>query len=390
MLLDVYKKAFQSNSETIYWGGDSWTPIWDSATLYLYVCLIFIIWLFSSIINSKKNRLRNPNYRHPLLKISFVLLFIFMAFRGERVGIDTISYMISFSGADTIKDAFAGNTEPLYNLFLYCLRTVFSHHQVPIIIFSLLIIYFVYSTIKRFYFDLNIVLSLTVFVALYYFQSFNLMRITIAASFLLWSFPLLLDRNYKAFAVRIIIASLFHYSSIVLFLPLVLLAFYNKNRKMTILIPIAMIFSIGLLANFLQEHISVFNRYSSYIEFNQSSDRIGMSLFVDYLPCIFILCYLIARNVRGVWSDLMVVFTLSAFVIRLLAYYIIIAGRLHTHFMVLTVIILPYWVSYIGRNDKKVSRILYPLCFIWILIRLHLYLKSYLLIDGIMPYYFCW
>ncbi len=401
MLFDIYRKSFQENSLSLYWGGETWHPVWDINTLYLYLFIICITWLFANICNKRKDfycRQQNLNggdflntlLYHPLFKISFILLLLFMSLRGARVGIDTIAYRISFEDATTIQNAFSGSTEPLYNLILFLLRSVFTNSQIPIFFFSALIITFVHNAIKQCYPFLNLTISLLAFVILYYFQSYNLVRITLASSFLLWNFKLLLQNNYKAFAIRIIIATLIHYSSIVSFLPLCILLLYRKSRTLSLIVFFIIVFFIGVLTNTLQDYVVVFNRYTSYVDSNESTSGIGMALFIDYLPCLYVTYYLLRHKIKGNWSDLMIVFTLSAFIVRLLAYHIGIAGRLHTHFMILTIILLPYWVSNIKRIDRRVYKVLYPMCLMWLLIRLHLYLNSYLLIDGIMPYYFVW
>lgn len=399
MLFNIYKKAFLENNNTIWWGGENHDRSWDDCTMFLYFFLVLISFYLSWKCKKFSRITLNDGIKcNTTLSISksfyiiqFILLCI-MGLRGSWVGMDTIVYSQTFENATSLSGIFndGSTTEPLYKIFQFFLRSFFSSRYIAIFIFSYLIIYFVFSTLKRYYNIISLKIAIPAFVCLYYFQSFSLIRIVLAASFMLWSMPLLLAGDYKKYSLRILIATMMHFSSIVLFFPLGLLVLYKKNRIFAYSGAICSILLIVISTNILGEYISLINRYENYITGNESSKQIGLALFVDYLPCLYICYYINRHKIKSNWASLMICFTVTAFIIRLLAYYITATGRLSFHFMALTIILLPYWINYLQKNDKSKYRILYPFCIIWLLFRFHIYLKGYLASDGIMPYYFFW
>ena len=398
MFFNIYKKAFLEKNNTIWWGGENHDRSWDEPTMFLYFFLVLMSFYFSW--KCKKHSRIAPNImrcntslriRKCFYIIQFILLCV-MGLRGSWVGMDTIVYSQTFENATSLSAILndGTTTEPLYKIFQFILRSLFSSRYIAIFIFSFLIVHFVFSTIKKYYNLISITIAIPAFVCLYYFQSFNLVRIVLAASFMLWSVPLLVVEDYKKYAFRILIATMMHFSSIVLFFPLGLLILYKKNRLYAYSVAICSILFIVVLTNILGEYLSLINRYENYITGNESSGKIGLALFIDYLPCLYICYYINNRKIKGNWANLMTCFTIAAFIIRLLAYFITATGRLSFHFMPLTIILLPYWVNYMQKNDKSKYKILFPFCIIWLFLRFHIYLKGYLASDGIMPYYFFW
>lgn len=112
----------------------------------------------------------------------------------------------------------------------------------------------------------------------------------------------------------------------------------------------------------LGDYIVLLNRYEDYILGNESSGQIGLALFIDYLPCLFTSCYILRKKIHSHWGDMMVCFTMAAFIILLtcIFYY---SDRSLTHtFMPLTLIFLPYWLNYIRQKNKSLYNIAIQLC----------------------------
>lgn len=400
MFFNSYKKTFLENNSAIYWGGETHDRIWDEGTMYLYFFVVLITFYYSWKCEKYSRELsryrgksgtRKKKFVESFVLIQLILLCI-MGLRGSWVGMDTIVYSQTFESATSLSAIFndGSTTEPLYKIIQFLLRAVFSSRYIAIFIFSSCIIYFVFNTIRSQRACLCLIISIPAFVCLYYYQSFNLIRITLAASFMLWKMPLLVDEKYKSYSCCILLATMMHYSSMVLFFPLLLLILYKRNRLLAYVGVICSILLIIMSTKILGDYISLINRYESYITGNESTGKVGLAFFIDYLPCICICYYIIRRKIRSEYADLMLCFTASAVIIRLLAYYITVAGRLSTHFMTLTIILLPYWLNYIRISDKRRYNLLLPVCVIWLLIRLHIYFMGYLSSDGIMPYCFFW
>ena len=397
MLFDIYRKTFEADNDAFWWGGETHYRSWDDGTMYLYLFIVFISFLAAWWCD-KRRFVTNASRCGSKYKISrcflitHMILLLFMGLRGSWVGIDTIVYSQTFENATSLSAVFNDDstTEPLYKIFMFILRTIFFSRHVAIFIFSALIMYFVFKTLKKYYNSLCLAVAIPAFVCIYYFHSFNLIRITLAASFLLWSTPLLVNEKYKQYSIRILVTTFMHYSSIVLFLPLGLLIVYKKNRTLAYFSALGVILLIVAGTRMLGDYIVLLNRYEDYILGNKSSGQIGLALFIDYLPCLFTSCYILRKKIHSHWGDMMVCFTMAAFIIRLLAYFITATGRLHIHFMPLTLIFLPYWLNYIRQKNKSLYNIAIQLCVMWLLLRLHIYFIGYLSTDGIMPYNFFW
>lgn len=399
MLFETYKQAFLSRNNDIWWGGETHYRSWDDSTMYLYFFVVLVTFIISykcniSLQALSKNSSVAIGSKKPIrwYYILIFLLLCILGLRGSWVGMDTIVYSQTFESATSISEIFndGSTAEPLYKLFQFLLRSVFSSRYVAIFIFSSLIIYFVFNAVNKYFSELCITIAVPAFVCLYYFQSFNLIRITLAASFMLSSFHLLVEEQYKKYAIRILITSMMHYSTMVMFFPLGLLILYKKNKGLAYAGAFFSVIAITLLTKYLGDYIALINRYSNYISENDALGSIGLALFIDYLPCLFVSFYILKKRIQGQWADMMICFTIAGFIIRLSAYFISATGRLHFHFMSLTILLLPYWLNYFRQNDRERYLIYYFVCIAWLLIRLHIYFIGYLSADGIMPYNFFW
>ena len=400
MLIDFYKSVFLKNNHTIFWGGECHYRSWDDSTMYIYFFIVIMTFFAAYKCEQHKNKCYKQSYSSHVVfiktsvwyRFEFLLLLCVMGLRGTWVGIDTIVYSQTFLSATSLSEIFndGSTTEPLYKFIQFFMRCFFSDQHLAIFIYSALILHFIKNAIWKYHGSINLLITIPAFVCIYYFQSFNTMRITLAASFILFSFPLLLNEQYKKFTVRVFVASMLHYSSVIVLGVVGMVLLYKRSKILayvtTLIILVIVGFSVGLLYNY----ISIIDRYTSYLDSNDSSSKIGLALFVDYLPCLYICYYIITRKIKGHWADLTISFTMCAIVCRMLAYYISLAGRLGTHFMPLILILMPYWINYIKQKNQHHYKIMIICCSIWLFLRIHIYFVGYLSLDGIMPYYFFW
>ncbi len=399
-MFDYYRRLFIEGSNSIYWGGETTTRYWEESTLFLYFLIIFFVIIIGKYIEKKQARIilnrqnqSSAKYKsiNSLLKFIFAILIIILGFRHRSVGIDTIVYSNAIENAVSLSQLFNESTvEPLFQLFQYFIHLIFNNGTIGVFIYSFITIALIYSGLKINEQNISLFISLTTYVCLYYFPSFNLIRISFAASLIFYFFHYLLEVKYKRFALIIIIVSLIHYSSLVMFLPLGIYIIYRNHRILALTLISLISFTIILGSIILGDYLAIINRYSGYIDSNESNGSVGIMLFFDYFPCILVCFYLIKNKIKNTWSNLMICFTLSAITIRLMAYYIAIAGRLHVHFMILTMILLPYWIFYFKHEHSKYYIPMLWICVIWGIFRLHIYFSGYLSSDGIMPYHFFW
>lgn len=398
MFFGYYKKKFLEGDNAINWGGETISRYWDSGTLYLYCAIILFVFIIGIRIEREQKIIIKSNiisgkscYRsiNRQLRYIFFILLSFLGLRHKTVGVDTIAYSNAIEETTSFSQSFHESTsEPIFKLFQYVFHLLFNNGAIGIFIYAFFTIYFIYRGLKINEHKISLFISLTTYVCLYYFQSFNLLRISLATAFIFFNFKYLLEGKFKKFALIIFIVTFIHYSTLVMFLPLGLYLIYRKHRRVAFICMCLLIIIIIYASVRLGDYLSLINRYSGYIDNNDSEGHIGAMLFIDYLPCIIISFYIYRKKIKNVWADLMICFTSSALIIRLLAYYISAAGRLHIHFICLTMLLLPYWVFYLKRTNSTYYKPMISLCIVWCLFRLHIYFSSYLAVDGIMPYRF--
>lgn len=361
---------------------------WEDGTVYFYYSIIIVALFIGLILESGKKRFKMIDKYKPLFIFLGVLLACILGFRGQNVGKDTTTYIQSFYDSHSYVWDSSG-LEPGFMLVNKLLGLLFHDGRAIIIIYSFFILFFTFSAIWRYRSVNNLFFTIGFYVGLYFFPALNLMRLYLAASFMLWSFPYLLNKQFKKYILCIIVASLFHMSSLIMFMPLLYYLIYKKSPLAAFLVlGVALLFVVSVASHFA-DYLAI-QRYAEYGENNEYEGGFGIMLFVDYLPGLFLVWYIWKYKIKSVWSDLTICFTFVALFFRSVAYYIIIAGRLGAYFMVIYIFLVPFFLN---EMKMRKSKLYYPFIiflFVFLFFKVDLYFKGYLASDGIMPYYFFW
>lgn len=378
MLIDVYKKAFDSSIDG--------SGVWDDTTIYLYFAVVIITFFFGYII--EKGR-RSNGYLSLQTKPFFIILGLglsfFLGLRGETTGIDTIVYRNSFDKA-LEPNAFSDETtEPGYQLVLKCLHVVLPSSEWAILLFSILTIALLFSTIWKFRDSINVFIAVSLYVSIFYFQALNLLRIYLAVSFLICGFHSIVEGRYGKYCIFVLIAATFHYSSLIMLVLLSFLILYRRVPIVALLAAVLAVFAIISLAAFFGDYIMI-ARYAEYAEGNDVTGGVGFMLIFEYLPSAFFIYYAFRHKIKGIWVDMLVSYSIIGLLVKFASYYVSIAGRLGIHFVPLYIIIIPFFANHIKTHNRKIYPFVMSFLLLYALIRFHLYLKGYLATDGIMPY----
>lgn len=371
---ETYRQAFLDSSL----GG----RMWDNGTIYLYVGVIVLVMLFG--LFAEKSHKSSKTF---WFVVATSVLSAILGLRGEDVGADTWQYMDSFDHALERNYWSDTTSEPGYHLLMQILRIVLPNSTVFLILTSTLTVFFVFNTLWRYRNSINLLIAFSFYVGLFFFQALNLLRIYLAAAFVLWNYHYLIDRKYGKFAMVVLLTSLIHYSTLVMLLPLGFIWIYQKTPKIALIAVVVLAMVVISLTSQFEDIIRI-ARYTSYVENNESSRNVGIMLLFDYLPPFFFVYYALRNKVKGQWTDLLVSLTVTGFFIRLIAYFISIAGRLGVHFMGLFVLVLPYFLTHMKQHHQKQYGLTMVVLMVYLVIRMHLYFKGYLATDGIMPYTF--
>lgn len=382
-LFSVYRQTFLNDNMSF--------RSWDDMTMYLYYIFFISVFIFSMILERKKRRLS----AHSIKSVSWNLLIwyvtLLFGLRGVNTGADTIQYYRMYEDSLVNYLNIEGGVEPGYLIITHAIGLIVPNSKIFMYIISALIVWLVMETMRRYQASINICISLVMYIAIFYFQAFNVMRIYLSAAILLYFIGYLLDGKYKNYLFVILFCTTIHMTSIVMLLPLFATWMYRKNKKYTIIGMLLLILSLGPLSLYFADYIQI-ARYASYLE-NAKDNQVGVGfmLYFEYLPFFYLLyCFWKYKKIKDTWTDLSIVLIMTGFFVRLLAYYVPIAGRLYVYFIPLFVIILPYYLQKLGTVNRKLA---YRACFLSLLyavVRLHMYFNSYLSSDGIMPYTFVW
>lgn len=382
LFIDTYRVAFE--------GSNMRFVRWDEGTMYLYFGIIISVFVIGRMIE-KQRGCNGVFKRHSYIWMNLcgILMAFVLGLRGIMVGKDTVRYYESFVHA-LDRNAFSDSTiEQGWRIINKVLRYFIQSPEFFIFIISATTVFFILNKIWKCRNSINIFVALLFYVGIYYFQALNLMRMYFAMSILFFFFNYLLEKRYMRYVVIVLLTSLIHLSSLVMLMVVGLLYLYQRSKSQAIIVyALAMASAIPLSLVF-GDYI-VIARYTDYASNNESSRQVGIMLLFDYLPCFVMIYYAIKNKLSNQWTDLLVVFTLVAFLMRFWSYFITAAGRLSAHFAILYVILIPYFVNHIRLYHRRVYPITLLLLVIFAAIRIHFYFVGYLATDGIMPYNFIW
>lgn len=230
-------------------------------------------------------------------KTSVILLsipmFLLSAFRDTSIGPDTISYYYSFnyiSNYSSLSEAIASSRmEPGYvalNYFFSYLGLTYFHMQIVIsafVIGSIAYFVYLYSDSVAFSFFLFLANNLL-------FGTMNVVRMWIAVSILLFSIRPIQSGKVLQFCFMIMIASLFHYSSLIFLLlyPFTKIKINFKKIAVSFLISVLIcVFAIPFFT-YLTNKIGNYSNYVNSTRFD-TSDNIAVKISLAISICFFIL-----------------------------------------------------------------------------------------------------
>lgn len=224
---------------------------WSDATLLLYFIIVTVACICSRMSQRGKVVVFTTTYHvyrpknrvnYIVIAISFLILVFFSAFRD--VGVDVPMYKSIFLDS-TSRYADTYGIEPGFLILNKVLRIFGVSADFAIAFFSVATLWFIFKSILHYADQLNIGISVLAVCCLYYFPSFNMMRMYFAASIMLYGFRWLLEDNLRKYLCYFFIASLIHYSAVI-FLPVAMgILMFQYSEKIFFLL-----FSLGGILSF--------------------------------------------------------------------------------------------------------------------------------------------
>ena len=327
------------------------------AAIILCILAVFFAWLEDS------------GHYKPGLKVSFFLIFIFLALRYD-FGNDYLPYMDLFYEINIYGDIdFFDSPWPQETGWIFlcwlCKPIGFFGMIAVLALFNSVILYLLF---KRYVLKGYYCLSVFLYIAIPEFllvQSSS-MRQTLAILIFLFSLRYIYDKKLIKYVLCILFASLFHTSALVL-LSVYLFTFLNYKISKTVGI---VIFSIYLLLFSLGEYIVIYsnillmNYFENYLRYRGVS-TIGTGIGVVYFSILLFLFLYYQKNQKDENALIFKIAIVSYFFIPL-SLFIPMVGRLDMYFC--PVLIFGYPILY--RSNKSP---VYKIIFISLLVLMVIY-----------------
>ncbi len=352
----------------------------ESGTIILYTIIFFVVSFLGFKSQAKTEKGITCQFRFYPFIGSFLILWAFFAF--NDVGIDTPHYRGYFDiykSKYNIDDGFAA-VEIWYQYLNVLLHYATNNAVYAVaIVRTLQLSIFFYAVYKCRTF-LNVGLAIMAYVALYYYQSFDLLRSSLSGSLCLLSFVYLYDRKYIYASISVFLAFQFHHSAALYAAAICVYFVSTLLKKHTLLIQTIAIIGLIIVLYFGKDLISLFlmndfggGRYDSYSQNKESA--IGLFVILKYLPVGYCL-YLIKRNLHNDnelrWWNLCFVISIVGFAIAILGYTNGMLTRAAIYFSASFIFLLPESYKdaslYMRGQNITIFRILLILYFIFLFI----------------------
>lgn len=262
--------------------------------IYIFIAII----LFCMAITTKRKSTSS-------LIFVCIILFIISGFRSLSVGTDTINYAARFDNIDI------SATTKLFEYGWYYLNYLFYYSRFSVhavfIVSAFATIYLFYKTVsKESKWPLFSLLLYILF--FYYFNSFNIIRQTIAEAIVFFAVPFLINGKKKDMLIfygLVLLAMLFHTSAVIAFaIPLIQYVNINKRSACFLLISSIIIGNIPLESFILSQNFYFLSdMYSHYLE---DFNGVGVSINRLIMNAYIILYLYFEKEDLGFYSKIMI------------------------------------------------------------------------------------
>lgn len=355
---------------------------WYISTFVFYLCLILGTYYITNLTKNKYiiGFIRKKQKLWAII-VPAVLFFI-KGFgttgRDLRAG-----YYYNFTNAISLSKFPDYTVETGYRLLNVIVRNMTDQYWIFIAVVAVLTLLPVFKILKKYSNKIDLPIAVLMYVSLFFVNSFSPLRMCLAASIGLFAFDAIVERKTVKALVWIIIASFFHTSALVLFIPYFFTQAKGMNKKMIAISLIGVFFVVFLGRNSITSLLASDERYYIYQAFDSVS--IGFEQFIYYIPLIYVV--LAARKYDTDNHFLLVSFSFvaTAFFVGLLGYVISIFGRFRDMFLPL-IIIVPYYVKLLKINRPKYKVLISIIAIIYCIARFYIFISQYYNMEDLMPY----
>jgi transmembrane protein EpsG len=231
--------------------------------------------------------------KYMLWSLSFIIAWIPAAIR-FGIGTDYFSYIDKYYRITFYPQTFLeiiNDREPAFTLLNFLVKWNVDNPQYVIAMSSFLLLIFIYMMINDQSKNINVGLAIFIFMTLFYFGSYNILRQYIAIGIVFYSYKYLIKKDFYKFLFLIIFAALFHITALIV-LPIYLFTgqVRYKNIKLVVFIGIIIII-FYFYETFLASFIS-YEAFERYAVFTADAEReFGIGQIMLRLPILLPLLF---------------------------------------------------------------------------------------------------
>lgn len=347
---------------------------------YVAFCIVLVL----SVLSSAK-RIDNKT----CVWITGILFFLIAALRNRIIGNDTDIYVRAFeklAGQPIVTAATYSNKEFLFWIFLSQLGRFTTNYTVLFAIvafaFTISVWHFIFKYSEK------PCLSVIVLLAFNMYQfSLTGMRQTIAMSFAIWAFDMLIEHKYIKSSLLIAVASLFHKSALVCLIAVAVIIGKDLLNVIITRRQILVIQAINALAFIFRNKVAgIVSFLISDRGYEVEMRNQGITMTLVVFLTVTLIAVIIPEEAfeERNFSASYIIATIACF-FQMLVPAQSIFFRVAFYFLIIYVSVIPNGISRINNPNNR--KIVYPVMYIGLSVQYLLFTSGS---SGIVPYLFFW
>lgn len=267
----------------------------SSGTLILYFCITCAVFLFGCCAQQKVKSSIDGKAVYKFNKGFYILAFLVLWFFAffNNVGTDLSTYLKIYNTASIslmLEDVFV---EPGFRFLCILIKCVVSDAYIGVGLIKTITLLLIFYSGYKLREQIHMGFFIVAYTILFYFESFNLIRISLAAALILLAWVLFGEQKPIKSLFLIILAISVHYSAIIA-IPVILLFPFVRKEKSHIIIAVMLVFTLlaiifaPMIINWLVANVPFLNKYENYL---QGSGTVGIMQFIFYVPVAAVCLY---------------------------------------------------------------------------------------------------
>lgn len=372
-------------------------------SMWVYILIFTMTSIFAFLSARNKTIIIKTVHRKRHINLWFALSFFtawfFYVF--ADIGADFKQYLAIYNGASFTSNYFLFNTvENGYLAINAALNLLFKNPLIGVGIIKTIILICFFGGLYSLREKIHIGYSVMAFMAVFYFQGYNLIRLSLAAGICFISL-ILVYKNKKLLSLILAIATFWIHRSTCIFIFVLLFYFvfkYSKSFKpvlrfvLIISIPLLIFFGGDIILNLIQ-YDAFHGRYDNY---KVGGFMIGIGQILFYIPA-FIMLFICFRNNdirKSSEYELSFIWVISGFIVAMLGYQTGMLARVEILFSAVYMFFIPYYLKSKKSGHINAAMLNYSLTsiimtFYWI-IRFILNISGLFFTSGLNEFTFIW